>query len=133
MLFLITPSQNTSHGKQKDDIEFQPEADSGQQSLTCFYQKSPKSQKSSRYEKQTLFVFNPNYYHIFCIRLLCLNNRQNYQVVFVACNLLSQMIQVVHREPQKKAKLLFLRRKSNQMINETFLKVTKTLQKSNKD
>ena len=75
MLFLITPFQNTSHGKQWVDIEFQHEADSGQQSLTRFYQKSPKNHKSSQYEKQTLFVFNPNDYHIFCLRFLCLNNR----------------------------------------------------------
>ena len=55
MPFVITPIQNNSDSRQKNDIEFSPRADSGIHSPASSVQQSPRSQKSSPYENRALF------------------------------------------------------------------------------
>ena len=55
MPVVITPIQNNSDCQQKDDIEVSPRADSGIHSPDSSMQQSPRSQKSSPYEKRALF------------------------------------------------------------------------------
>ena len=54
MPFVITPIQNNSDRQHKDDIEISPRADSGISSPASSMQQSPRSQKSSPYEKRAL-------------------------------------------------------------------------------
>ena len=55
MPFVITRIQSISDKQQGDDIEFSPWADSGIHSPASSMQQSPRSQKSSPYEKKALF------------------------------------------------------------------------------
>ena len=55
MSFVLTPIQNNSDSQQKNNIEFSPRADSGLHSPASSMQQSPRSQKSSPYEKRELF------------------------------------------------------------------------------
>ena len=55
MPFATTPIQHNSDSQQKDKIEFSPRADSGIHSPASSMQQSPRSQKSSPYEKKALF------------------------------------------------------------------------------
>ena len=55
MPFVITPIQNISDCRQKDDIEFSPRADSGIHSPASSRQQSPRSQNSSPYENRASF------------------------------------------------------------------------------
>ena len=54
MPFVITPIQNNSDKRHKDDIEFSARADSGIQSPATSIQQSPRSQKSSPFENRAL-------------------------------------------------------------------------------
>ena len=93
MPFVITPIQKSSDKQQKDDIEFSPRADSGKYSPASSTHYSPRSQKSSPYEKRALFPYL-NFNHKLCPWLLCLDIRPNYQTQYVTLN---PQIQIPHQ------------------------------------